>query len=313
MIEKIKGMIPPVITPFKEDESIDEEGLRIFVDYLVNHDVYGLFVLGTASEFAYMDIQERIKIVRIIRDQLKSSIPLLMGVADISMKNSLRLLMEGRDIGVDGFVANVPQYFLLDNKQITNYFEEIKKNCNDKPLFAYEVSEIVPTTAQLSPKLVIDLADNKIINGIKYSGVLWNDYAKIVLEGVKDRESIRFFAGSEIITREIVEAGFKFDGGIYSGLNIFPRLYCDTFKAIEAKDEDRIAKLLNLLFSAGGIMGSMSSSGSPIIMKETLKALGLPIAAKVRSPLPSLKKHIYKKIDRLIENLSKEGYADKYE
>lgn len=313
MLEKIEGMIPPIITPLKEDESIDEEGLEIVVDFLVEHGVYGLFALGSASEFAYMDLLERIQIIKIIRDQLKSRVPLLMGVADTSLKNSLSLIKEGLEIGVDGFVATVPQYFLLDRKQIKAYFTDIKKHCNDKPLFAYDVSEIVPTTAKLSPKLIIELLDNKIINGMKYSGVLWEDYAKIVLEGVSDRDSIKFFAGSEIVTRKIYEAGFKFDGGIYSGLNLFPRLYIDTFKAITMKDERLISKCLPLFLNSGGLMGAMGSSGTQSVMKETLKAIGLPISSKVRSPLPPLKKNVYKKINNLIETLSKEGYLDKYE
>ncbi len=313
MLEKIEGMIPPVITPLKEDESIDENGLRIVVDFLVDHGVYGLFALGSASEFAYMDLPERLQIVKIIRDQLKSRLPLLMGVADTSLKNSLKLIQEGLDIGVDGFVATVPQYFLLDNRQIKTYFTSINEHCNGKPLFAYDVSEVVPTTASLSPKLIVELLDNKIINGMKYSGVLWEDYAKIVLEGVSDRESIKFFAGSEIVSRKIYEAGFKFDGGIYSALNLFPRLYVNTFKAITSKDEALISKCLPLFLSAGGLMGAMGSAGTQSVMKETLKAIGLPISAKVRSPLPPLKKHVHKKINNVIEMLSKEGYVDKYQ
>ena len=312
MLEKIEGMIPPVITPLKEDESIDVEGLRIVVDFLVKHGVSGIFELGTSSEFAYLDLEEQFLITKIVKEQLKSNIPLLMGVSNASLTNSLKLIKFGLDIGVDAFVATVPQYFLIDNKQIKTYFTEIKNHCNEKPLFAYDVSETVPTTAKLSPKLIIELLNNKIINGIKYSGVLWEDYAKLVLEGVSDRDSIKFFAGSEIVTRKIYEAGFKFDGGIYSGLNMFPRLYNDTFKAIKIMDKNLISKCLPLFLSAGGLIGAMGSSGTPSVMKETLKAIGLPINAKVRSPLPPLKKHVHKKISKLLDTLSKEAYLDKY-
>jgi dihydrodipicolinate synthase/N-acetylneuraminate lyase len=283
------------------------------VDFLVDHGAYGIFALGSASEFAYMNLRERIEIVKIIRDQLKSKIPLLMGIGDPSLKNSLKLIKEGLEFDIDGFVATIPQYFLLDKSQIKLYFTEIKKNCNDKPLFAYEVSEVVPTTAKLSPNLIVELLDTKIIHGMKYSGVLWEDYAKIVLESVNNRDSIKFFAGSEIITRNIYEAGFQFDGGIYSALNLFPRLYRDTFKGITNKDEALISKVLPLFLRAGGLMGAMGSAGTQSVMKETLKAIGLPIESKVRQPLPPLKKRVHKKIKNLIETLSQEGYLDEYE
>ncbi len=307
MLDKIHGMIPPIITPLKNDESIDEEGLRIVVDFLVNLDVSGIFILGTAGEFAYMNVEERLQIAKIVRDQVKSRVPLLMGLSNVSLLNSLKLLKNGIDLGMDGFVATLPQYSQLESGQIKNYFVEIKKNCGDKPLFAYEVSEIVPTTARLTPKLILDLANSKIINGLKYTGVLWEDYAQLIFNGLNDRESFRFFPGTEIISRKIWEAGVKFDGGIYSGLNIFPRIYNDMFKAIKNKDEALLARIQPLIFSIGGIL-----SYGPSIIKEVLKSIGLPISTKVRSPLPSIKKPAIKKIIRLLNTISNEGYLDKY-
>jgi 4-hydroxy-tetrahydrodipicolinate synthase len=313
MTKNFEGMIPPIITPLKEDESIDKEGFQIVMDFLINRGVFGIFILGTAGEFAYFDLNERKQIAKIARDHLKSEIPLLMGISDISLSNSIKLLKYGLDIGVDGFVANIPQYFALDNKQISDYFTELSKYRKDKPLFAYEVSEMVQTTATLAPKVVLELANQKIINGIKYSGVIWENYALQILERKKDMQNFRFFAGSELITRKILEAGLTFDGGIYSSLNIFPRIYVDFFKAIRNRDEETIAKCFPILFSIGGIFGTMGSAGGPTIAKEILKALGFPIMTKVRSPLPSLKKLVPKKIDNLFEIVAKGGYLDKYE
>jgi dihydrodipicolinate synthase/N-acetylneuraminate lyase len=313
MIKNVEGMIPPIITPLKEDESIDDEGFRIVMDFLIKKGVFGIFILGTAGEYAYFDLKERMQIAKIARDHLKSEAPLLMGISDISLSNSIKLLKYGLDIGVDGFVANIPQYFPLDNKQIGDYFTELNKYRKDKPLFAYDVSEMVQTTATIAPKVILELANEQIINGIKYSGVIWENYAQQVIEGTKHLQNFRFFAGSELITRKILEAGLKFDGGIYSSLNIFPRIYVDFFKAIRNKEERKIIKCFPLLFSIGGIFGTMGSAGGPTIAKEILKALGFPIMTKVRSPLPSLKKIVLKKIDNLFENVSKEGYLDKYE
>ena len=70
-------MIPPIITPFKQDETIDEEGLRAVVDFLINQKVDGIFTLGSSSEFAYMDQEEKMKCVEIVKDQVKFSTKLL--------------------------------------------------------------------------------------------------------------------------------------------------------------------------------------------------------------------------------------------
>ncbi|MBD3253970.1 MAG: hypothetical protein GF383_02705 [Candidatus Lokiarchaeota archaeon] len=313
MAIKIKGMIPPIITPLKMDESIDSEGFKSVIDFLVKGGVSGIFILGTASEFAYFTFSERIQIAEIVRDHLSSKIPLLMGISDPSLNVSLRLIKKGLNIDVDGFVANIPQYFTLGSKEIKESFTKFKEKCQDKPLFAYEVSEIVPTTARLEPKMIVELANQRIINGMKYSGVLWEDYAKIILEGIENKEEVSFFAGTEIITRLIYENGIEFDGGIYSGLNVFPRLYSDTFHAIKNKKKEKISNNMKLLFSTGGIFGAMGSAGTPTIMKYMLNKLGLPITTKVRSPLPNLNKRINKKIEKLFGLLSKNNYLDRYE
>ncbi|MHA1763418.1 MAG: dihydrodipicolinate synthase family protein, partial [Promethearchaeota archaeon] len=82
MLEKIFGIIPPIITPLKEeDENVDEEGLRAVVDFLINNGATGIFVNGTSGEFPYLTLEERVKIARIVKDQVKSKGCVLMGIS----------------------------------------------------------------------------------------------------------------------------------------------------------------------------------------------------------------------------------------
>jgi len=305
-------MIPPIITPFKQDENIDEEGLRIVVDYLIEQGVSGIFALGSSSEFAYMDLEERMKCVEIIKDQVKSRVPILMNLSCTSLKLALKLLKFGDDLGISGYVANIPQYFNLQNSEIKNYYMVLSKNCGVKPLFAYELSSTVPSTAALSYNLIIELTNENIINGIKYSGGDWDNYVMPLLDNLSDRSKFLFFIGSEIIVRKFSEANLKFDGGIFSGLNMFPSIYVDIYEAFQAENKERIADCLPYLMKVGAIFGAVYPSGAPSLMKETLIALGLPITNIVRSPLPSLKKLQYKKINKLIEELSNTEYIKKY-
>ena len=55
METKLKGVIPPIITPLTEREKLDREGLQKMVDYLIDGGVHGLFALGSTGEFAALD------------------------------------------------------------------------------------------------------------------------------------------------------------------------------------------------------------------------------------------------------------------
>src|SRR5436309_300238 len=60
---KLHGIIPPLVTPMHADESLDLEGLRRHIDWLLGHRVHGLFVLGTTGEFYALDDAEKQAVV----------------------------------------------------------------------------------------------------------------------------------------------------------------------------------------------------------------------------------------------------------
>lgn len=313
MLEKIKGIIPPIITPLTDEEGIDEEGLRAVVNFLTKNGASGIFVLGTTGEGPYLSINKRIQVTKIVKEQIKPEFFLLMGVSDLTLRNSLNLVEEGLKLGVDGFVSTFPQYFDLESNEIKQILTQIHRKAENKPVFAYDVSSSVRSTASLTPKLILELANENIIQGVKYTGSDWDNYAMKVLTGLDDRKRFRFLAGAEILTRKIHEEGVQFDGGIFSAANLFPRLYNDFYNALENNDDSLVSKIINHIFSAGGISGKVSVGSGPALIKEILIKLGLPISSRVHAPLPPVKERIFKKIDKLLETIDSAGYLDKYE
>ncbi|MHA1805780.1 MAG: dihydrodipicolinate synthase family protein [Promethearchaeota archaeon] len=312
MLDKIKGIIPPIITPLKNDENIDEKGLQVIVDFLIDHGVAGIFALGTAGEFPYIPLKKRIQVIKIIKDQLKSTCFLLMGISDLSLKNILLLLNEGLDLDVDGFVITFPQYFSLSSDEIRLILKKIHENARGKPILAYDVSSVVPTTAHLPPRLIIELAKERIIQGLKYTGADWEHHVKIILEGIEDRNTFKFLAGTERIAHAFYEHEIPLDGGIFSASNLFPRLYHDFFEALKTKNEVGLSRTLPLISSTGGIFGTVPSSAGPNLIKQILIKLGAPITDNVHSPLPRIKSRVFKKIDKLLAQIDSEGYLDRF-
>ena len=61
----LRGVVPPVCTPFNADYSVDEKSLRHLVNHLIDGGVHGLFVLGSTSEVAYLTDANRADVIRI--------------------------------------------------------------------------------------------------------------------------------------------------------------------------------------------------------------------------------------------------------
>lgn len=77
---KLRGMGVALITPFKEDESVDYNALMRLVDYLVQNNADFLCVLGTTAETPTLTEEEKKKIKKLVIDRVNGRIPILLGV-----------------------------------------------------------------------------------------------------------------------------------------------------------------------------------------------------------------------------------------
>ncbi|PKP58278.1 hypothetical protein CVT91_08870, partial [Candidatus Atribacteria bacterium HGW-Atribacteria-1] len=66
MEKKLTGLVPPMITPFREDESLDQEGIRRFADFLIEKGAQGLIPCGSSGEFITMTLEERKRVAEVV-------------------------------------------------------------------------------------------------------------------------------------------------------------------------------------------------------------------------------------------------------
>ena len=80
----LKGIVPPLVTPFDADDHIDEKKLRAQIDYVIDNGVHGILAFGSNGEFYALDEDEYVKGMRIFVDQVRGRVPLFCGVGAIS-------------------------------------------------------------------------------------------------------------------------------------------------------------------------------------------------------------------------------------
>ena len=105
---KLKGMGVALITPFKEDESVDYDALMRMVDYLLQNNADFLCVLGTTAETPTLTEEEKKTIKKMVIDRVNGRIPILLGVGGNNTRAIVETLKNDDFTGVDATLSVVP-------------------------------------------------------------------------------------------------------------------------------------------------------------------------------------------------------------
>ncbi len=286
---KLEGIIPAMVTLFKDDQVIDEPAIREHIDFLVGAGVHALFALGSTGEFAYMSQSEKKQVIEIAVDQLGGKIPLLAGISSPSTKLAIELGKHAEKVGADAVMAVVPTYFPLDRANLEMHYEKIAAEI-ELPLYAYNFP--ITSRIDLSPKLVAKLAEKEILAGIKET-VTDIEHVKQIIELTPDDFVV--ICGTELLLKMGLEAGV--DGAILGMGNCFPKLLVElwnAFKTDRGKFDELWGTFANILPHLNQPIDYL-----PSLTKEILVILGRDIDPQVRSPLRVIKDRVRKKLMKL--------------
>lgn len=285
---KLEGIIPAMVTPLEENQEIDKVALRDHIDYLIGAGVHAIFALGSTGEFAYLSESEKKQLIDITTDQIKGRIPLLVGISSPSTKIAIELAQYAEKAGVTAVMAVLPTYFILDKVSIERYYEEIAQSIKI-PLYAYNFP--MNTRIDLSPKLVANLAEKKVLIGIKET-VIDFDHIEMMIELTP--KDFCVFCGTELLLKKGIAAGV--DGAILGMGNCVPELLVQIW---ESKDRPEKFESLWERFSKVLAFLNQPVDYLPSLTKEIMVARGRKLNTQVRSPLRRIKDRVKKKLEIL--------------
>ncbi|MBP7293863.1 MAG: dihydrodipicolinate synthase family protein, partial [Bacteroides sp.] len=135
---KLRGMGVALITPFKEDESVDYNALMRLVDYLVQNNADFLCVLGTTAETPTLTEEEKKKIKKLVIDRVNGRIPILLGVGGNNTRAVAEQLKNDDFTGVDAVLSVVPYYNKPSQEGIYQHYKVIAES-TELPIVLYNV------------------------------------------------------------------------------------------------------------------------------------------------------------------------------
>ena len=126
-IEKIGGIIPPLVTPFRADGTIDEQAHRTEVRYMVERaGVHGLAVCGSTGEGHTLSTDETRRIVGWTVEEVKGRIPVIAGIITDSTQATIERAKAVADLGVAALqVTPVHYVFRPDDDSMVRHFGAI--------------------------------------------------------------------------------------------------------------------------------------------------------------------------------------------
>lgn len=271
MTSKLRGIVPPLVTPLLNNDTIDTEGLERLIEHVVAGGVHGIFILGTTGEAQSISVGLRHEMIRQSARILNNRLPLLVGISDTSLEDSLSLAKRAADSGADAVVSAPPYYFATGQAELAEFYEQLIPALA-LPVYLYNMP--THTKVSFAPSTVSRLAANPKVLGFKDSSGS-GSYFQSVMHEMRNRDDFSLFVGPEEMMAESVLMGA--DGGVNGGANMFPELYVALYNAALNKDIDTVHKLHRKVMQISASIYTLGSYGSSYLkgVKSALSVLGI--------------------------------------
>lgn len=268
----INGIIPPLVTPLLDNESLDIKGLERLIEHVISGGVHGIFILGTTGEFASLEHNLRKELIQKTCYFVNKRVPVLVGVSDSAFTESVNLAQFAAENGVDAVVLTPPYYFSSGQPELLEYLERIMKKI-PLPLFIYNMP--VHTKVMFAPETVRAAADIPGIIGMKDSSGNLTYFNQIRYLMKDEHPNFTFMIGPEELLAEFILMGGH--GGVNGGANIFPRLYVDLYNASIKKDFEQIERLREKILKISTSLYNIGQYGSSYLkgLKCALSLMGI--------------------------------------
>lgn len=274
---KLRGVVVAIVTPFTEDDKLDEESLKRITNYLLGRGVHGIMTTGGTGEGPHLLREERKAVTQIVVETVKGQIPVIAGTAACSTMETILLTKDAAEVGADAAIVTPPFYFTLPDNCLYEHYERLAASV-DIPVIIY--NNPLYTGNNLRPELIAKLADIDGIIGLKQSNADLGQLVEVIrLVGNK----ISILTGIDSQFYPSLCAGSK---GIFStAACVVPQQMVDLFNAF-VKGNHKAASAIHMKLQSLNRFFEYDP-GYVAPCKEALIMLGLP-AGSVRKPLPHL-------------------------
>ena len=279
-MERLKGVVIPMVTPLTEDDKIDEESLRALTDHCIEGGMTSLYPCGTTGEMMYLTVAERKQVAEVVVKHAAGRIPVFVHVGAWNLADTIELAKHAVSIGADGIGVVTPTFYAISDRGLIDYYTAVAQSVpEDFPVYLYGIKQNAINDLD---KYVCEEVAKKCPNvvGAKYS---FPDMTRLQeLMTVKNGE-FDVLVGPDHLFEAVCAVGGR---GVVSGnAMIVLEHYKALWEAIQKKDYDlatRLQRRTNVLNA------TMCAINNIAAYKVILKNEGVLKTTKMRRPMENL-------------------------
>ena len=287
-MKKLEGVVSALVTPFDDGDNIREDSIRRIINYNLKNGVSGFYVCGSTGESLLLTLDERKRILEIVKDEVKDRAFIIANIGCMGTKFSIELAKHAEETGVDAISSFPPIYYKFSFDEIKEYYFDIADSVN-VPLIIYYIPSF--TNVEMSLENFSELLEHKNIMGVKFTSM-----NLFMLERIKALSNKTIFNGFD----EVFLGGLSLgaDGMIGSTCNIVPaiiRAIYDSFRSKEMEKAYIYQQKLN------EIINDIKDFGIIPATKVILSLIGIE-CGKPRKPFKALEEEEIARLSSLMKS-----------
>jgi 4-hydroxy-tetrahydrodipicolinate synthase len=261
----LKGSFPPLVTPFKEDGSVDYDTYAKLVEFQIKGGTHGIVVTGTTGEPSALTPEERTELLKVALATAKKRIQVVAATGTQNHADTVKMSEAAEKAGADALLIVTPYFIRPPQRGLEAYYLDLCKR-TDLPVLIYHIpgraavsvtADTVARIAEGAPNLV----------GIKHAV---NDLALVSELIVKLGSEFRIHVGLEELSFPMVCLGAH---GLMNAVgNLLPGKVAEVYSATAKGD---LARGKALHYELYELNNAIFFDTNPIPMKYMMKRLGI--------------------------------------
>ena len=275
---KLKGVIPALTTPFREDQSMDLDAFQELVDIVIKDGVHAIVPNGCTGESWALSDDERMDLFKAAVDAAAGRVPVIVGAGGISVRDAMIKVRQAEKAGADGIMTQAPWYVMPGEEEIFDYYKGILA-ATELPMMVYNIPRRTGVT--MSADLIDSLADQPGVIALKESSKNWLLLSEIIR---RCRDRISILTGYfQVLGLAAFSEGAV--GYVDSATPVIGKMSVDYYNAVMSGDMETARRLQVHLANLN--QGFFGIGTFPAATKVALELLGRP-GGRPRDPIRPL-------------------------
>lgn len=288
-LDRLKGSIPPLVTPFRND-TVDYDAYARLVAFQIQNGSHGILVNGTTAEPSTLSVEERNRLVEVAVQTAAGRVPVVAATGSQSLRETRELTEHAAKMGADALLIVTPYYIRPPQRGLVAYYLELAA-MTELPWMVYHIPGRAAVNVTIDTLKELRAKSSNFV-GMKHAV---NDLALVSECHAVFGPDFRIFVGLEELSFPMMMVGAC---GLMNAVgNLRPRILADLCDAIWRGDLATAQALHHHLFE---INQAVFFDTNPIPMKYMMRRLGILEVNEHRLPMMPATAELERRLDEVL-------------